>query len=67
MKIDMTNWKTFLLGDIFNIEYGVNLELNACEKAVPGDEINFVSRIEANNGVSAKVRSIDGVNLQKKV
>lgn len=65
MKINMSDWKLFLVGDIFNIKYGVNLELNACEDAVPGDTINFVSRTEANNGVSAKVRAIDGVEAQK--
>lgn len=47
------------LSDLFDVNYGLNLELNAltlCE-----DGINFVSRSAENNGVSAKVRPIDGL------
>jgi hypothetical protein len=40
--------------DIFDVRYGLNLELNALEKDKEG--VNFVSRTEKNNGVSAKVR-----------
>lgn len=65
MNLDMSYWKTFLLQDIFNIRYGANLELNTCEEAIVGDEINFVSRTESNNGVSAKVRLIPEVEPQK--
>ena len=48
------------VSDIFDVQYGVNLELNACIKAVQGG-INFVSRTAKNNGVSAKVERIPGV------
>lgn len=65
MNLNMSYWKTFLLQDIFNIRYGANLELNICEEAIVGDEINFVSRTESNNGVSAKVRLIPEVEPQK--
>lgn len=65
MNLDMSCWKTFLLQDIFNIRYGANLELNTCEEAIVGDEINFVSRTESNNGVSSKVRLIPEVEPQK--
>ncbi|OCH12691.1 hypothetical protein A6E05_05990 [Aliivibrio sp. 1S165] len=45
--------------DIFEVKYGVNLELNKLTLNSQG--INFVSRTAKNNGVSAKVDLIDGV------
>lgn len=47
------------LGDLFEVKYGVNLELNRCKIARFG--INFVSRTEKNNGVSATVEAIPGI------
>lgn len=47
------------IGDLFNVCYGVNLELNALERDENG--INFVSRTAKNNGVSAKVKLVSGV------
>jgi len=48
------------LHEIFNIEYGVNLELVNLEKCRYKDTrcINFVSRTEKNNGVSAFVKKL---------
>lgn len=65
MDLNVQDWKTFLLRNIFNIKYGVNLELNTCEETFTNDAINFISRTETNNGVSAKVRAIDGIAAQK--
>jgi len=48
------------LEDIFNIKYGINLELNACEIARDKDGVNFVARTAENNGVVAKVKPIEG-------
>lgn len=45
--------------DIFDVVYGVNLELNKMELDPNG--INFVSRTAKNNGVSAKVKQLDKV------
>lgn len=48
------------LSDIFEIKYGVNLELINCEI----DEENgipFVARTSENNGVVAKVKKINGI------
>lgn len=42
------------VSDLFDVFYGVNLELNAMVKSGAG--INFVSRTSKNNGVSAKVK-----------
>ena len=51
--------KTCPVRDLFDIRYGVNLELSALEQNPHG--INFVSRISKNNGVSAKVSLIPGI------
>jgi len=47
------------VSEIFDVKYGVNLELNRLTIAPNG--INFVSRTSKNNGVSAKVELINGV------
>jgi len=52
--------------DLFDVQYGVNLELLACEATTAQDSegINFVARTSNNNGVVAKVKRIDGINPQ---
>jgi hypothetical protein len=49
--------KLIRVSDLFEVKYGSNLELNKLERDPAG--INFVSRTERNNGVSAKVKRID--------
>lgn len=44
------------LSELFEVKYGVNLELNALEKSHNG--INFVARTAKNNGVSAHVKRL---------
>jgi len=46
------------LQEIFNVKYGVNLELNKLTQSQDG--INFVSRTAKNNGVSAVVELVEG-------
>lgn len=46
------------LQEIFNVKYGINLELNKLKQSDTG--INFVSRTAKNNGVSAIVELVDG-------
>ena len=46
--------------DLFDVEYGRNLELNSLE--IDPNGINFVSRTSKNNGVSAKVKPILGID-----
>ncbi|MDT3845851.1 MAG: restriction endonuclease subunit S [Vibrio anguillarum] len=46
------------LQEIFNVKYGVNLELNKLTQSQDG--INFVSRTAKNNGVSSVVELIEG-------
>jgi len=53
--------KLVKISDLFEVKYGVNLELinlEECDKK-EGNSINFVSRTEKNNGVSAYVQKID--------
>jgi hypothetical protein len=52
------------LKEIFDIFYGVNLELINCEMEQGG--IPFISRASTNNGVSAYVKIIEGVNPNPK-
>lgn len=54
------------VSDLFDVKYGVNLELSSCEKMDWKDEkgINFVARTSINNGVVAKVAKIEGLEPQ---
>ncbi len=51
------------LGDIFDAQYGSNLELNA-QKIMDedaGESVAFVSRTSKNNGVSARIKPVVGL------
>jgi hypothetical protein len=55
--------KVTTLSTLFDITYGVNLELNkmtVCDKSHP-EAINFVSRTDKNNGVAAIVKKVDTI------
>lgn len=65
MNVDIQDWRSFKLQDLFDIKYGVNLALNACVESDSPDAINFVSRTEANNGVSAKIAPVPGIEPQE--
>ncbi len=54
------------IDDLFEVKYGVNLELSSCEKIDGTDRegVNFVARTSVNNGIVAKVAKIDGVEPQ---
>lgn len=47
--------------DLFHLEYGHSLELNTLQHSVAQDAINFVGRAARNNGVTARVNLIPGV------
>ena len=55
-------WKPFKVNELFEVKYGINMELNTCIEAEDGDPdaINFVARTESNNGVSARVKPVEG-------
>ena len=67
MNLDGKKFLDFKIADIFIVKYGVNLELNACNECDKNDEnaVNFVSRTAENNGISAYVSKIKGVEPQK--
>jgi hypothetical protein len=50
--------------DLFEIKYGINLELNACEITTDKDGINFVARTAENNGVVAKIKPLENKTPQ---
>jgi hypothetical protein len=52
--------------DLFDVQYGVNLELMTCDitSSHDVDGVNFVARTSNNNGVVAVVKKIDGVDPQ---
>ena len=64
--LEIGKWKEFSVSDLFNVVYGVNLELVNCVETTKSDSdaIAFVSRTESNNGVSAYVRPVSGVEPQ---
>lgn len=64
--LDITKWGDFRIDDIFTVKYGVNLEVINCEEtdATDSDAVNFVSRVEGNNGVSTYIKRIEGLMPQ---
>lgn len=56
--------KLVKISDLFEVKYGLNLVLNKLKQVDKIDEnsINFVSRTEKNNGVSAIVKKIKGLD-----
>ena len=65
-SFDTTDWKEFEVQELFNVVYGVNLELVNCIETNKNDPeaVAFVSRTESNNGVSAFVKPVPGVEPQ---
>lgn len=51
--------KLVKVSDLFDVAYGHNLELNRLQKAAEG--VNFISRTANNNGVSARVIALPGI------
>lgn len=64
--LGIESWKTFKVNELFEVKYGINMELNTCVEAEDGDPdaINFVARTESNNGVSARVKLVEGKEPQ---
>jgi len=67
MNLDDREYGFFKVSDLFDVKYGVNLELNSCKKCNWNikDSVNFVSRTSKNNGVSSRVLTIDDITPQK--
>ena len=62
VKVDPTHWKPFLISDLFDVKYGINMELSNCNEEIR--EVNFVARTAENNGVSSRVEKIGGKDPQ---
>ncbi len=64
--LGIETWKTFKVNELFKVKYGINMELNMCIEAEDDDQdaVNFVARTESNNGVSARVKLVDGKEPQ---
>lgn len=58
MNLNMCEWKSFYLKDLYNIRMGDKLDKNKMSQDCPS--VNFVSRISYNNGVDIKVDLIEG-------
>jgi len=59
-KFSNIEWKAFPINELFEVKYGVNLELYNLKLDKTG--IPFVSRTANNNGISAYVEEIEGIN-----
>lgn len=59
MQLGLDEWEWFQINDLFDIKYGVNLELN--KMILDPNGIPFVSRTSKNNGVCATVELIEDV------
>ena len=64
--LGVETWKTFKVNELFEVKYGINMELNTCIEADSDDTdaVNFVARTESNNGVSARVKPVEGKEPQ---
>lgn len=58
-KINTTEWATFHLYDIFEIDSGTKLDKSKMDTTIP--KINFVGRSNFNNGITQKVNEIQGL------
>lgn len=64
--LGVETWKPFKVNELFEVKYGINMELNTCIEADSDDtdSVNFVARTESNNGVSARVKPVEGKEPQ---
>ncbi|BBT82277.1 hypothetical protein WP8S18E11_39430 [Aeromonas veronii] len=49
------------ISDLFTLDYGHNLELNRLEQSDASFAVNFVGRAARNNGITARVKPIQGL------
>ena len=65
-SLSIERWRPFKVNELFEVKYGINMELDTCIEAEPSDTdaVNFVARTESNNGVSARVKPVDGKEPQ---
>jgi len=58
--------KSMKVNELFDVKYGVNLELMSLETVPENDVdgVNFVARTSANNGVVVRVKRVEGLEPQ---
>lgn len=61
MNLNVHNWKPFKIGSLFHVLRGHDLELVNCEESYDDNSVAFVSRSAYNNGVTAKIQRIEGI------
>lgn len=61
-ELEIDKWEEFTVSSLFEVKYGINLELNTCIETTSDDPegIAFVARTADNNGISAYVKKIEG-------
>lgn len=59
-------WGNFPVSRLFDVKYGINMELNACDETSQTypEGIAFVARTAENNGISAYVKPVEGKSPQ---
>lgn len=64
--LEIDKWEEFRVSDIFDVKYGINMELNSCDETTSDDPggVAFVARTSENNGVSAYVKRVEGKEPQ---
>ena len=64
--LEIDKWEEFKVSDIFDVKYGINMELNTCDETTSDDPdgVAFVARTAENNGVSAYVKRVNGKEPQ---
>ena len=60
--LEIDQWEEFTVSKLFDVKYGINMELNTCIETTCDDPegIAFIARTAENNGVSAYVKRIEG-------
>lgn len=60
------DWEDFKVSALFDVQYGINMELNTCCETTDDDPeaVAFVARTAENNGVSAFVKPVEGKTPQ---
>lgn len=64
--LECDDWKEFTIEQLFEVKYGVNLELQNLTiiDSSHNDAVNFVARTSKNNGVVASVKRIENLEPQ---
>lgn len=64
--LECEDWKEYTIAQLFDVKYGVNLELQNLSiiDSSDDDAVNFVARTSKNNGVVATVKKLENIEPQ---